>query len=280
MSLCARHYIEAFRRRVGDALIRALRASRVRPPRVLFAVSGGKDSVALLDVLAWLSERQGFEVIGATIDLGIPGFSDHALRTAIEAFNAVGVEYVVIDARLAVGVDTACAEHAWRAGATRRPTCATCGFIKRRLLEETARSLGADAIATGHTASDVLQFNLANLASGQQRRFAIVEVGEFVRLKPLAVVSEVDTLNYVRARNLPFTTTPCPYKPRGGTPARIYAELLAEASPGASKLLKSINLYTKLPRIPRRCIYCGAPSEGEICAACRTFSAISPLCLP
>ena len=246
--------------------------------RVAVAVSGGKDSIALLDVMVWLAQRHDFEVIGVTIDLGIPGYSQHTIRFAIEAYNKLRVEYVILDARELLGIDTRCAHIAWKTGATRRPTCSSCGLIKRRLLEEAVQLTSADALATGHTMSDVLGFNLSNLASGSKRVFAVVEKGVYIRLKPLITVSEKDTLQYVVARGLPFTATPCPYKPREGEPLKIHAMQLAELHPGIAKQLLHTVSFERLKQIPSRCLYCGAPSEGDICAACKLSSSIAPIC--
>ncbi len=276
LSLCRIHYIDAFRRRVETRFRTAVRRAGVRLRRVAVAVSGGKDSVALLDVMVWLSERLGFEVVGVTIDLGIPGYSKHLVEHAVRAYEALGVEYVVLDAHEMLGFDTRCAHEAWKERRINRPTCSSCGLIKRRLLEEAVKLLDADAIATGHTISDVIGFNLANLASGVRRTFAVIEKGVYLRLKPLITVSEKDTLQYVIARGLPFTTTPCPYKPTEERPTRLAAMLLAELHPGVSRILTEVKDFESLKPVPSRCIYCGAPSEGSVCATCKLSTAITP----
>ena len=68
--LCPKHFVEFFERRVKKTiddykLIRGVK-------RVLVAVSGGKDSVAALYVLNKFKEIYGYELLGVTIDLGIP----------------------------------------------------------------------------------------------------------------------------------------------------------------------------------------------------------------
>ncbi len=269
-----------FRRRVASRLTTALRKARIRLRRVAVAVSGGKDSIALLDVMVWLADEHGFEVVGVTIDLGIPGYSEHLVKHAIDAYRLLDVEYIVLNAYELMGVDTRCAHEAWVKGVVKRPTCSSCGLIKRRLLEEAVKLLGADALATGHTMSDVIGFNLSNLASGYERFFALVEKGVYTRLKPLLVVSEKDTLQYVIARKLPFTATPCPYKPKGEKPVKSVAASLAEHHPGIAGLLTRVTDAEEMKPITKRCRYCGAPSESEICATCRLSASIAPLCKP
>jgi len=275
LSLCEEHFIEAFRKRVEKALDKGLRRVEIR--RVLVGVSGGKDSVALLDVLAWYSSRRGFEVIGAYIDLGIPGYSKHSMRVAVDAFNTIGVDYVVVEAREVLGVDTRLAHEAFTERVVSRPTCSVCGMIKRRILETLAKNLGADAIATGHTFDDVFSFTLQNLASGYRETFAVVERGSgLMRLKPLLVVRESDTLAYVEARRLPFTETPCPYKPSRSVTAwyKYVGGLLGSLNPGLASSLAGIRYEARKAEVRGRCVYCGSVTAERVCSTCRTVSQI------
>ncbi len=245
--------------------------------RVLVAVSGGKDSIALLDVLAWYSQLRGFEIIGVHVDLSIPGYSGLARRAVIDAFNLLGVEYVIVDPREILGVNTRMAHEAYQKHIIPRPTCSVCGMIKRRSLETVAASLGADAIATGHTFDDAFAFSLQNVVSGYSESFAVVEEGSgFIRLKPLLVVRESDTLAYVLARRLPFNETPCPYKPRTSATTRykLVAGLLSEVNQGLASSIAGLKYRVREPRVAGRCVYCGSASRDAICSSCRTFSQI------
>ncbi|AEM39507.1 PP-loop domain protein [Pyrolobus fumarii 1A] len=274
IALCRRHYIEAFRRRVRDAL----RKAKLKPRRVIVGVSGGKDSVALLDALAWVSRHEGFDVVGVTIDLHIPEYSRHALRVVVDVYNSVGVPYVIVDSREVLGVDTNCASEAYINNIVRRPTCALCGSIKRRILEEVAHALGADAIATGHTLDDLTAFTLVNMASGQEDEgFAVVEKGEqLMRLRPLLLVGERDTLNYVIARGLPFTETPCPFKPTRSLSSAMKAAAgsLRSRYPSIIGNLLRLAYYRVKPSAPQRCVYCGSPSQSMVCFTCRLTSTL------
>ncbi len=259
-----------------ESLVKA----RFKGKRVLAAVSGGKDSVAMLDVLAWASEKLGFEVIGVHVNLGIPGYSEHAASVAVQACRSVGVPCIVVDARLVLGFDTGCIARGVAAGIEKRPVCSLCGIVKRRVLEEYAGILDADAIATGHTLSDVVGFAIANLTGNIERGFGVVEEGVYTRLKPLARLTESDTLSYVIARGLPFTETPCPYKPADGTIDKVKSELL-HVSLYQPRLLERLGVFSyrlRLPRIRGRCVYCGAPSEQDYCAACRLRSRLARVC--
>ncbi len=259
-----------------ESLVKA----RFRGGRVLAAVSGGKDSVAMLDILAWASEKLGFEVIGVHVNLGIPGYSEHAASVAVEACRTVGVPCIVADARLVLGFDTGCAAKGVAAGIEKRPVCSLCGIVKRRVLEEYASILEVDAIATGHTLSDVIGFAIANLTSKVERRFGVVEEGVFTRLKPLARVTEADTLSYVIARRLPFTETPCPYKPSESTVDKVKTELLRVTlyQPKLLERLSVFSYHARLPKIKGRCIYCGAPSEQDYCTSCKLRSRLARVC--
>jgi len=80
-AFCAPDFIEFFRRQVAEAVRRHRMFTRGEP--VLVAVSGGKDSLALWDVLL----QEGYATTGLYLDLGIFDYSKES-RAKCEAFAA------------------------------------------------------------------------------------------------------------------------------------------------------------------------------------------------
>ena len=112
--------------------------------RVLVALSGGKDSLALMLELS----RQGYNVTGLHIDLAIPVSSaaargvverfctKHGLKLMVKEMAAEGLPIPLVKARL------------------NRPICSACGKIKRHFFNKVALDEGFDALATGHNLDD------------------------------------------------------------------------------------------------------------------------------
>jgi len=131
--------------------------------RILVAISGGKDSLALWDVLLDL----GYDVTGLYLGLGIGGYSDRSGDTT-KAFAAErDAELIVVDLERDYGYDI---PTAGRKGS--RSTCAVCGLSKRYVFNRAALEGGFDVIATGHNLDDEAATLLGNTLRWQTEYIA------------------------------------------------------------------------------------------------------------
>ena len=120
---------------------------------VLVAVSGGKDSLALWDVLIQL----GYRTAGLHLALGIGEYS-HASTSKTEAFaHSRNLRLITVD------LETEGAAIPTLARFANRPACAACGTTKRHQFDRVAYENGFNVLATGHNLDDEAARLLGNV---------------------------------------------------------------------------------------------------------------------
>ncbi|HET7530090.1 MAG TPA: ATP-binding protein [Mycobacteriales bacterium] len=245
--------------------------------RVLVAISGGKDSLALWDILVDL----GFDADGVYLGLGIGEYSDASLGYAQRYADRKGVKLHVVDIPDEHGFAIPDA-----ARATKRVPCSACGLSKRHLLNRAAIDGGYDVLATGHNLDDeaavlfgnVLQWHVDYLA--RQRPVLPATEGFARRVKPLVRMGERETAAYCVVQRIDYIVEECPMA--AGNRHLRYKETLnalEERTPGAKATFYLQFLEQMQPLLDGvaaeeralvgTCSRCGAPSSAEICAFCK-----------
>jgi uncharacterized protein (TIGR00269 family) len=272
---CAEHLQEFCRRQMQKAIDDYEMLSPGE--RLLVAVSGGKDSLAVWDMLV----EAGYEADGLYIGLGIGEYSDasgeHARRFADER----NLDLTVIDLRHDYGYDVPTA-----AKATRRVPCSACGMSKRHLFDRAALDGGYDAIVTGHNLDDeaavlfgnTLRWDLEYLA----RQLPVLPAtnGFPRKVKPLVRLTERETAAWCLVRGIDYQVEECPIA--AGNRHLGYKQALnsIEArSPGSKAAFYLGYIDRVAPLLAGHtaaatgglgaCDTCGAPTTGTTCAFCR-----------
>lgn len=198
--------------------------------RVAVAVSGGKDSLALLQIMHEMSQGHNFEIDVITIDEGIPGYRDEALGIVSDVCGSLGVGHRVyaykdlFEMSLDEALDMRQQPQNPR-GARGMSSCSICGTLRRRAIDIAAADVGADAVATGHNLDDMLQTFLINMLSGDTDKIAWMGPGGATgetdagasprRIKPFCEIYESEIVFYAFASGLPFQQEPCPHMNEG-----------------------------------------------------------------
>ena len=270
-----------FIRSVEDRVRRAIyRYDMFRPDdRIAVAVSGGKDSLTVLRILHKIEQRfPKSELIAVSVDEGLRGYRDEALKRASEFCRSLGVEHVVVSFKKLFGytVDEA-AELDQELG-----PCTYCGVFRRRALNVVARELGADKLVTGHNLDDVVQTVVMNLLRGNLLELVRFEQDGVLhpklvrRVKPLMLVPEREVAFYAYLTGIGFQRRVCPYFTRGlRNEVREALNRLEVMHPGMKfSVLRSFErlrkaLESRVKASFRECRKCGEPTTGEVCRVCR-----------
>ena len=271
---CAEHFMELCRRQVTKAIEKHDMLHHY--DKVLVAVSGGKDSLAVWDLLVEL----GYKADGLYIGLGISDYSDTSAEYA-RAFAAErGLHLIEVKLRDEYGYDVPTA-----ARATKRVPCSACGISKRHLFDSEALKGGYTVLVTGHNLDDeaavlfgnTLRWDVPYLA--RQLPVLAARHGFPKKVKPLCRLTERETAAWCVVRGIDYLVEECPMA-AGNRHLAYKAALNAieEQSPGtkASFYLNFIERMAPLLAGERAegddlhpCQRCGAPTTGEICAFCR-----------
>ncbi len=272
---CPEHFLRMCREQVAKAIEQF---AMIAPgERCLVAVSGGKDSLAVWDLLLEL----GYEADGLYLGLGIGEYSDASGRAARAFADERGLPLRVIDLPDDYGYDVP-----GGARAAGRVPCSACGLSKRHLFDQAAVEGGYDVVVTGHNLDDEAAVLFGNVlrwhADYLGRQLPVLPArGGFPRkVKPLVRLGERETAAYCVVRGIDYIVDECPMA--AGNRHLGYKEALnaiEATSPGS----KFDFYFGFLARASERfrpeaeaeqaelgpCAVCGAPTPAEVCAFCR-----------
>ncbi len=277
LSLCKDCYISWFIE-YTEKTIRKFRMLS-RDDRVLVAVSGGKDSLALWDVLNEL----GYETSGLYINLGINhnGYSDVSLQKSREFAQKIGRELVVVNIEEEFGLGIPGLRNI-----TQRPLCSACGMTKRYYMNKIALDLGVSVLATGHNLDDetsqllgnILNWSIDYLTQQSPVLPGKEEEGLRRKVKPFCYFTEKQTLLYTLLRDIDYVGMECPFSVGATTLSnKEILNQLEHRSPGIKRrfydgFLKNKRLFNtaEVTVELKKCSTCGMPTVNEVCSFCRT----------
>jgi uncharacterized protein (TIGR00269 family) len=175
--------------------------------RVLVAISGGKDSLALWDLLSAL----GVDADGLYLGLGIGDYSTGSAGAARAYADQHGRRLIELDLPAELGFDIPTA-----AKVTRRVPCSACGLSKRYMFNQVAIEGGYDVVATGHNLDDEAAVLLGNVLRwsteylGRQLPVLPASPGFVRKVKPLVRLGERETAAYCVLRGIDYVVEECP----------------------------------------------------------------------
>lgn len=253
--------------------------------KIMVAVSGGKDSVTLLHILTKI--ERGFPeatLSAVTVDEGIKGYRDEALKVAAKNCRKLGVEHLVTSFKEMYGYTLDEIVNMTRKREEKGLTpCSYCGVLRRRALNTAAREAGVDKLATAHSLDDETQTMILNIIHGDALRIArtkpvltVIHPKLIQRVKPICQVPEKEIAFYAYLKKIEFQGIPCPYaqtalrndvrtmlnrmeEKHAGTKFTIFRSM-ERIRPALEAMVEEAKLQD--------CRICGEPTVGELCKPC------------
>lgn len=291
LALCKEHYLQW----VPEQTERFIHKYQMftREEKILVAVSGGKDSLSLWDILV----RLGYQADGLYLGLGIDtstslgagsgiDYSRESQRLSEKFANEHNLNLHVVDIEKEYGQSIPMLAESSHRGYGK--PCAVCGLAKRHEMNRIARDLGYDVLATGHNLDDeaaVLFGNTLSWASEYLLRQGPVlpEANGLARkVKPLCRFYEREMTAYALLSGIEYIYEECPFAE--GSQSIFYKETLNQLEttrPGVKltfylrflEARKSGELFIEKNArqgVLHACPKCGQPtSTSDLCSFCR-----------
>jgi uncharacterized protein (TIGR00269 family) len=267
---------------VLDQVRRAIKSERMitYEDRVAVAVSGGKDSLALWDLLL----RLGYNSAGIHINLGIGEYSRLSQEKTEQFAHQRNAELILHDLNETheAGVPELAQE-------THRPACSACGVMKRYNFNRLAQEAGFTVLVTGHNLDDEASRLLGNVLHWQQDyldKQAPTLPSTHPKLlkkgKPLFRLAEREMAAYCVLKKIDYIVDECPMSK--DAKQLVYKDMLnrlEEIIPGTKQNFYFEFLKRQKPDIPeldgrlKDCIRCGQPTTSGLCSYCKLVESLA-----
>ena len=172
--------------------------------KIAIGLSGGKDSLTLLVVMARLKTflPVNFDLMAVTLDMGFEGFDNSGLK---DICKQNGIPLIIRESHIGSVVFDIRNE---------KNPCSLCANLRRGALNNAAVEYGFNKVALGHHLDDTIEtFFLSLLYEGRIHTFSPVtylDRKKVFAIRPMVYVPEADIRDFVKAKNLPVAYNPCP----------------------------------------------------------------------
>ena len=174
--------------------------------KIAVGLSGGKDSIALLALLAAYKKfaPEKFDLLAINIDLGFADTDKAQVQATKDFCQEIGVELIIEPTQI---YDIILERQ-------EKSPCSLCSKMRRGALNSVANAHGCNKLALGHHADDVLEtFILSLIYEGRISTFmptSFMERSNITLIRPLIYIEEKYLSGLTRRYNLPIIHNPCP----------------------------------------------------------------------
>lgn len=206
--------------------------------KVLVAISGGKDSLVLLEALSAFKKFQKVEFDLAAIHINVSDVAYEVKRDfLLELSNSLDVKLDFVE--IVAGIEDR----------GKKAPCFVCSWHRRKTLFTYAKENGFNKLALGHHMDDAVETLILNMAyhaniSSLPSVLSMFD-GVLSLIRPLILLTNHDTQEFANIKKYPKLKTECPFEDlTKRTTARNLIKQLEQIHPKAKQ-----NLFNSLSNI-------------------------------
>lgn len=264
---CKHHFIQGFEQ-TAHQTIKQFNLIK-KGEKICVAASGGKDSLAVLDILS-----QQYDVDALCVDEGIPGYREQTIQDLKDFCKQRNINLKIVDFKDLGSKPLS--------ELNPKHPCSVCGVLRRKAL--LTYSKGYDVIATGHNLDDECQSILMNLLRNQRQ--LLKRLGPrtpareniAARIKPFYFIPEREIRAYCLVKNITTNFSECPNVVKSFR-WRVGEELneLEHKRPGTKKniaqhFIKTQYQHQQETSTNKKCQRCNEPASNKLCRACQIIT--------
>lgn len=259
--------------------------------RIIVALSGGKDSVALLYNLNIIQNRKhnSYPLIALTIDEGIKDYRENSIKKAKNFCKKYNIEHIIISFKEKIGMTLNEIIKMKKETPDYKYACNYCAAIRRRLLNDGAKELGGTVLAMGHNLTDFAETYLMNIL---YNRLDIIanqyffkeenkKINQFYikKISPLIRIPEEEIFLYSNIKKFDYYPSHCPYRVQDPIIRKRVLDFIQQCKENSPEIefnllsgffeLSKALYQQKRKKNYNSCQICGYPcGNGKFCTYC------------
>lgn len=260
--------------------------------KIVVAISGGKDSITLLYNLIIIQEKNYHPkpLTALTIDEGIENYRNNSIKIASDFCKKYDITHKIISFRDKIGKTLDEIITLKKNLNDYQNACNYCATLRRRLLNDCAKELGADVLAMGHNLTDIAETFLMNILF---KRFQLISnqylfkqanknMNKYFikKISPLMRIPEEEIFFYSNLKNFNYYPSHCPYREKDPILRKRVLEFIQECKQYSPEI--EFNLFNGFLEMSERfynqheqknynfCEVCGYPcGNAKTCLYCK-----------
>ncbi|KKN16334.1 hypothetical protein LCGC14_0977000 [marine sediment metagenome] len=291
---------DCFQKNIERLIYKTISKYKMLKPKdkVVVALSGGKDSIALLYNLNIIQNRthNSEPIIVLTIDEGIKEYRENSIDKAKNFCKKYDFEHVIVSFKEKTGFALDEIINMKKNSPDYKYACNYCATIRRRLLNDGAKELGGTILAMGHNLTDLAETYLMNIL---YKRLTLIANQYFFKqeneninqyyvrkIMPLLRIPEEEIFLYANIKKFDYYPSHCPYREKDPIIRKRVLEFIQECKKYSPEIeFNLLNGFLELSKIlyneKKRnhynlCESCGYPcGKGKICTYCNYIKEFS-----
>ncbi len=197
--------MKEYRKQIWSNFIKAVKEFNMveKGDRIALGISGGKDSLMLLNLFLELKKDKSFDFdfVPITLNSGLDQNDFYQLNNYLTSLNC---NHKIFDTNI------------WKVvfdDMKESNPCSLCASMRRAILYKKAEELNCNKLALGHHYDDIIETALINMFYGGSIKTMLPNVkstkGKFNLIRPMCYVMEKDIISYISKNEIPVIKCGC-----------------------------------------------------------------------